>query len=195
VRRRLWLVALVAAAMGVLAVAASGQRGAGFTVPIKDREGDGGRGIDLVRATFGRDDEGRLVGTMRASRRFAAGRLRDREGVAQGSLCLRLYTKRDDEAEVPDYLVCATPRARGSGFTGRVLRERPNGLPRTVANAAVTRPNRRTIQLRFGQRAIRRPDRVRFAAETVRYARRCPPPLGCRDSAPDAPAVIGVRLR
>jgi hypothetical protein len=195
VSRRLWLAALVVAAMGMLAVAASGQRGAAFTVPVKDREGDGGRGIDLVRATFGRDDEGRLVATMRASKRFAAGRLRDGDGVAQGSLCLRLYTKRDDEAEVPDYLVCATPRARGSAFTGRVLREQANGLPQTVANAAVTRPNRRTIQLRFGQRAIGRPERVRFAAEALRYAPRCPAPLGCRDSVPDAPSVISIRLR
>jgi hypothetical protein len=194
VSRRWWLAAVVAVAMGVLAVAASGQRIAAFTVPVEDREGDGGRGLDLVKASLGLDDKNRLVGQVRASKRFAAGKLRD-PGAAQGSICLRLFTKRVDDAEPPDYLVCAMPRAEGTGFTGRVMRDRANGLPRTVANAVVTRPNRRTLRLRFSQASIRKPERVRFAAEAVRFAAKCPPPLGCRDSVPDSPAVVSIRLR
>ena len=50
-----------------------------------------------------------------------------------GSLCMKLYVKADPDGDLPEYLVCATPPAQGTGLTGRLLRNRANGLPRTVA--------------------------------------------------------------
>ena len=112
-----------------------------------------------------------------------------------GSICITLYTAREPGAEPADWLVCATPPKEGEELRGRVLRDRANGLPRQVAAATVTRPTARTVYLRFAQSAIDRPASVRFAAEAVTRARRCPQPLGCRDTAPDAPTTGKLTLR
>ena len=68
-------------------------------------------------------------------------------------------------------------------------------LPRQVAAATVTRPTARTVYLRFTQTAIGRPAAIRFAGEAVTRAARCPRPLGCRDTAPDAPGTRNMTLR
>ena len=88
-----------------------------------------------------------------------------------------------------------TPEKEGDVLRGRVLRDRANGLPRQVGAVTVTRPNARTVYLRFAQSAIDRPASVRFAAEAVTRAARCPQPLGCRDTAPDAPTTGKLTLR
>jgi hypothetical protein len=49
--------------------------------------------------------------------------------------------------------------------------------------------------MRFAQSAIERPASVRFAAEAVTRAARCPKLLGCRDTAPDAPMTGHLTLR
>ena len=88
-----------------------------------------------------------------------------------------------------------TPEREGDLLRGRVLRDRANGLPKQVANVTVTRPTARTVYLRFAQSAIGKPASVRFAAEAVTRAARCPKPLGCRDTAPDAPTTGNLTLR
>jgi hypothetical protein len=195
-RRRPAALALAAlAAVCGPAVVATAQTGSGFSVPIEDREGDHGkRGLDIVRAALGRDDKGRLVGNVRMAKAWDADQLRNADG-SQGSVCLRLFVEREPDAEPPDHLVCATARASGNGLVGRVLRDTGDGPPTTVANARVGRPSRRAVSLRFTQASVRRPARLRFAAETVRHGARCDAALGCRDMAPDAPGTIGIRLR
>jgi hypothetical protein len=119
-----------------------------------------------------------------------------REGGAQsGSICLQLWTARVPGDEPPDYLVCATPGPSGDELRGRVLRDRSNGLPRQVGAATVTRPTNRTVFLKFAAPTIDRPAEIRFAGEAVTRAAKCPRPLGCRDTAPDAPGTRNLTLR
>jgi hypothetical protein len=190
--RRVAVSVAVIVAAGAVAVTALAQTGRPFSVPVADREGD--KGLDVVKASLGRDDKGRLVGEVALAKNWGAGALRH-DGPAQGSVCLRLFTARVDDAEPPDYLVCVTAPAEGDELVGRVLRDLSNGLPRTVGAAVVTRPDRRTVRLRFTQKAIKKPERVRFSAEAVKYGSKCRPPLGCRDHAPDLPSTISIRLR
>ena len=75
-----------------------------------------------------------------------------------------------------------------------MLRNRFNGLPRTVAAATVTRPSRRTIHLRFARSAIGRPAELGFAAEAITRGEGCPRATGCVDLGPDAPDVRTLRL-
>jgi hypothetical protein len=112
-----------------------------------------------------------------------------------GSICLKLYVKADPDGDPPDYLVCATPDAAGTGLTGRVLRNRANGLPVATAPATLSRPTARTLYLSFEPGAIRSPAKLRFAAETVwRGSRKCPRATGCTDLAPNAPGARDFRL-
>ncbi len=60
----------------------------------------------------------------------------------RGSLCIKLYVKAKPDGEVPEYLVCATPTADGEALVGRVLRNKANGLPRNVGDAAISRAER-----------------------------------------------------
>jgi hypothetical protein len=112
-----------------------------------------------------------------------------------GSLCLRLYVKTDPESQAPEYLVCATQAADGATLTGRVLRNRAGGLPRTVGEAVLARPTARTIHLAFEPSAIRSPAELRFAGESAWRGARCPRTTGCADLAPDAPDAREFRLR
>ena len=76
-----------------------------------------------------------------------------------------------------------------------MLRDRSNGLPRQVGAAIVSRPTSRTVYLRFAQPSVDPPGEVRFAGEAVTRAAKCPRPLGCRDTAPDAPGTRNLTLR
>jgi hypothetical protein len=51
------------------------------------------------------------------------------------------------------------------------------------------------VYLRFDPAAIGRPTQVRFAGEAVTRAAKCPKPLGCRDTGPDAPGTRNLTLR
>jgi hypothetical protein len=154
-----------------------------------DRKRDVRGPLDLVRAAMSKRPDGslRLELTMRRAWEDA--------DVERGSLCLRLFVRTDPESQAPEYLVCATRSGDGGTLAGRVLRNRANGLPRTVAGAFVTRPTTRTVYFGIEPTAIRSPLRLRFSGESVWRGSRCPRLTGCRDLAPDAPDAREFRLR
>ena len=159
----------------------------------KDPATDGRGKADLVRVALGHRDDGRLRAELTLDKAWTTDDLRADSGPS-GSICLQLWVVRVPGNEPPDYLVCATPAATGDELRGRVLRDRSNGLPRQVGVAIVTRPTARTMYLRFAQPTIDRATEVRFAGEAVTRAAKCPRPLGCRDTAPDAPATRNLTL-
>ena len=154
-----------------------------------DRKKDVRGPLDIVRVAMSKRVDGSLRGeiTMRKAWEDA-----DLEG---GSLCLRFYVKADPESQAPEYLACATPGPNGGTLDGRVLRNRSNGLPRTVGGAVVTRPTARTAHFGFDPGLIRNPAQLRFSGESVWRGPRCPRAAGCRDLAPDAPDAREFRLR
>ncbi len=184
------------AAAGAVALAAVLAAPAAAQAPaaVKDRRGDVRGPLDVVRVALARGEDGRLRGEVTMADDWNAQDLRGAAGP-QGSICLQLFMARVPGVEQPDRLVCATPPVAGDELVGRVLSDRANGRPRTVAAAAATRPTARTVYLRFAQSAIGRPASVRFAAEVVARAQDCPRVLGCRDTAPDAPATVQLGLR
>jgi hypothetical protein len=177
--------------LGVLAPIASAQ-----IIPTfrKDSATDGRGALDIVRVAMSRGVDGRLRGEVTMEKAWTTNDLRTSSGPS-GSICLTLYTTREPGSDPADWLVCVTPEKEGEELRGRVLRDRANGHPRQVRAVAVTRPTARTVYLRFAQSAIDRPASVRFAAEAVTRAARCPKPLGCRDTAPDAPMTGNLTLR
>jgi hypothetical protein len=163
-------------------------------VSVADPAGDAGGGLDIVLARLALGSDGRLRGEVTMSAFWNAGALRGSGGGPPASVCVRLYTRRDPKSDVADYLVCATPAADGEQYVGQVLRERRDGPPKRIADAAVSRPTTRTIYLRFTRTSVKKPDRVRFAAEVVVPGPQCSPSLGCRDTAPDAPKTVPLSL-
>jgi hypothetical protein len=155
-----------------------------------DAKGDVRGPLDVVRVAMSRRENGRLRGEIDMRRAWGAAHLGPRDSV-----CLRLYVGAEPDAEPPTHLVCITAPREGEALVGRVLRNRANGLPRTVGEAVVTRPRARTAYVRFPQSAIGRPASLEFAAESVTHGPRCPAAVGCRDLAPDAPATRTLRLR
>ena len=186
------LVALLVLAGALAAPAAAQTPSPAF---FKDSATDGRGKLDIVRTALGRGTDGRLRGEVTMEKAWTTADLREGGGQS-GSVCLQLYIARVPGEDPPDYLVCATPDPAGDdALRARVLRDRSNGLPRLVGAATVTRPTPRTVYLRFAQSAIDRPATIRFAAEAVTRARRCPRPLGCRDLGPDAPLTGNLTLR
>lgn len=153
-----------------------------------DRKGDVRGPLDVVRVAMSKRTDGSLRGELTMRRAW------EDADVESGSLCLRLYVKTDPGSQAPEYLVCATP-APGGTLAGRVLRNRANGLPRTVGGAFVTRPTARTVHFGFDPGLIRNPAELRFSGESVWRGARCPAAAGCRDLAPDAPDARKFRLR
>ena len=155
-----------------------------------DRKRDVRGPLDIVRVAMSTRTDGSLRGELTMRRAW------DTADVGEGgSLCVKLYVRAQPDAQAPEYLVCATPAADGAVLAGRVLRNRANGLPLTVSQAAVTRPSGRTIHLGFDPSAIRRPARLKFAGESVWRGKGCPRAAGCADLAPDAPGARDFRLR
>ena len=183
-----WALPLVLA--GLLAAPAAAQSPS-F---VKDSASDGKGPLDVVRVALGPRKDGRLRGEITMEKAWTTADLRSARGPS-GSICLTLSTARAPGVDPPDWLVCATPPKQGDALHGRVLRDRANGLPRQVGAVTVTRPTARTVYLRFAQSSIHRPASVRFAAEAVTRGARCPRPLGCRDTAPDAPGAGNLTLR
>ena len=175
---------------GVLAAPAAAQTPSFQKDPATDGRGK----LDIVRVALGTRPDGRLRGEVTMEKGWTTADLREGPGPS-GSICLQFYTERVPGEEPPDWLVCATPAPEGEALRGRVLRDRANGLPRQVAVATVTRPTARTVYLRFARTAIDRPTTIRFAGEAVTRAAKCPRPLGCRDTAPDAPGTRKATLR
>jgi hypothetical protein len=154
-----------------------------------DAKGDVRGPLDAVRVALSTRPDGSLRGEVTMRRAWQTADL-----GPGGSICLALYVKADPDGEPPEFLVCATPPAQGTALTARVLRNRANGLPARVADAAATRPTPRTLYLSFAPSAIRSPGTLRFAAETVRRGAGCPRAAGCTDRAPDAPGARDFRL-
>jgi hypothetical protein len=146
--------------------------------------------LDIVRVAMSRRLDGTLRGELTMRRAWTTA-----DVGALGTLCLKLYVKTDPEAQVPEYLVCATPDAGAKGLAGRVLRNRANGLPRTIGTATLARAGKKTLYLTFAPDLIGTPPRLRFAGESVWRGERCPELLGCRDTAPDPPDAREFRLR
>jgi hypothetical protein len=146
---------------------------------------------DLTRVSLQRSSDGRL----RAGIGFAAA-LTIKKMVARtgppGSVCLRLYTSTKPGILPPDYLVCATPDAKGKTLRGSVLAEQVNALPKKVGTAAVTRTSTRSLVLRFSQSSVAKPSVIQFAAEATRAG--CTK-ASCVDTLPDAPKTATLVLR
>lgn len=179
-------------ALGALALAVPGAQGQYKPTFAKDVREDvtGGGPLDAVRVALGRTSDGKLRAEITMAAPWSGEDLRP-----GGSVCLRVHSRRDPDGDVPDHLVCATPVAEGPALAGRVLRERANGLPATVARARVTRPTSRTVFLKFAQSDVGKPPAVRFSAEAVTRGDICPKPLGCRDFVPEPPGARELRLR
>jgi hypothetical protein len=154
-----------------------------------DRKKDVRGPLDVVRVALSKRTDGSLRGELTMRRAWEDA---DLEG---GSLCLRFYVKADPESQSPEYLACATRGPDEGRLAGRVLRNRANGLPRTVGGAFVARPSARTIYFGFEPELIRNPMKLRFSGESVWRGPRCPRTTGCRDLAPDAPDARDFRLR
>ena len=154
-----------------------------------DRKKDVRGPLDVVRVAMSKRTDGSLRGEITMRKAWEDADLED------GSLCLRFYVKADPESQAPEYLVCATQGPDGGTLAGRVLRNKANGLPRTVGGAFVDRPTARTIHFGFDPGLIRNPMRLRFSGESVWRGPRCPRTTGCRDLAPDAPDAREFRLR
>ena len=181
---------LIGLGLACLAAAAVGQT---RSTEERDRKGDVRGDLDIVRVALARSADGRLRGELTLAAEWDTETLR--AAGPGSSLCLRLFTARDPESEPPDYLVCMTAPKEGDELVGRVLRDRSNGLPRSVDEAAISRPTGRTAYLRFTRTAIGKPASVRFSGELTSHAARCPQPVGCRDLAPNAPRTGVLRLR
>ena len=155
-----------------------------------DRKKDVRGPLDVVRVAMSARQDGTLRGELTMRRRWQTADVGTR-----GSVCLKLYLKSSPDGQGPKYLVCATPPAAGDTLVGRVLRNRSNGLPRTIGNAVVARPTGRTLYLTFDPSLIRRPAKLRFAGETIWRGAKCPHAAGCADLAPDPPDAREFRLR
>jgi len=155
-----------------------------------DRKKDVRGPLDVVRVAMSTRTDGTLRGELTMRRRWQTADIGTR-----GSLCLKLYVKAEPDSQGPEYLVCATAPKEGDSLVGRVLRNRSNGLPRTLGDAIVARPSRRTVFFSFDPSLIRRPHKLRFAGETVWRGEKCPHAAGCADQAPDAPGARDFRLR
>ena len=153
-----------------------------------DRKQDVRGPLDIVRVAMSTRLDGSLRGEITMRKKW------EDTALEGGSLCLRFYVKADPESQAPEYLACATRAADGT-LAGRVLRNRANGLPRTVGGAFVTRPTARTIHFGFEPALLRSPAKLRFSGESVWRGPRCPKAAGCRDLAPDAPDARDFRLR
>jgi hypothetical protein len=186
--RRLALAALALAL--VPAAAALGQAEATEPTFQLDRKKDVRGPLDVVRVAMSTRLNGSLRGELTMRRAWETADVGQR-----GSLCLKLFVKSAPSAQGPEYLVCATPPAEGEAMVGKVLRNRSNGLPRTLGDAAIARPSARTIYLSFAPALIRRPQKLRFAGESVWRGDKCPHAAGCMDLAPDAPGAREFRLR
>jgi hypothetical protein len=185
----------LAAVLGVLALGAVGVGASTAAAPkpqaATDAKGDVSGPLDLSRVSLARSADGRLRASITLAGAWAGSDLLSDAG-APGSICLKTWTTTQPPDTTPEYLVCVTADDQGE-LRGSILKARANKLPERTGGAAVSRPSRRTVTLRFSQTAIGRPATVSVAAETTRPG--CPRAADCIDLAPDAPKTLTLKLR
>jgi hypothetical protein len=178
---------LAVAGLAAVAAAAPSQ-----TVTVRDARGDARSTLDVQRASLKRTNDGRLEASMTMAAVWDARTLLAND-APPGSVCVRIWTGADADpaAMPPDRLVCVTAKDDVQ-LEGAVLRDRDDGLPEQVATASVSRPTQRSVRIRFSQRAIGRPARLRAAFEATR-----PGCFGasCVDRAPDGARTVAFRLQ
>lgn len=187
------LAAAAFAAAIVAVVVSSAPASTSKTVVITDARDAASGALDLRRASLQRASDGRLRAALSFSGKLTPKSLLARSGPP-GSACLRIWTARGagPGATRPDRLVCVTARSDDE-FRGGVYSLTGAGLPERVAGASVSlTASRRSIVLRFGQSSIGRPQRLRFAVESMRPG--CSR-AACIDTAPARGAARTFRLR
>ena len=191
--RRLLLAGAGIGAIACAVVVSASLAAASRTVVISDPAGDVGRPLDLTRVSLQRASDGRLRGVMSFAEEITPKALLATSGPP-GSACLRIWTGRDADpsATRPDRLVCVTARDDDE-LRGGIYEVRGSALPERLAGASVKlNASGRSVVIRFAQRPLGRPQRIRFAAESTRPG--CERP-GCIDTAPDKRATRSFRLR
>jgi hypothetical protein len=181
------LIALVA--MAAVAVAAT----APSTKPVTkvDAKGDvNASPLDLTRFTLARGTDGRLRATLTVADTWDGNDLLSDTGPP-GSLCVKAWTTTVPPDTTPDYLICVTAQKSGD-LRASILQQRANKLPARTGTADLSRPNDRSVTLRFSQTALGKPATLYAAAETTRPG--CPRG-SCIDLAPDAPDTLSLKLR
>lgn len=181
--RRPAAAAIVVAALGLGAGLARGDERSS-----EDRNDAPGR-MDIRDASSGHAPDGRLRHVITTFGRWTGADLVSKSGPP-GGVCLLVWTKRRPSAGSPDYLVCANADAKGEKLRGLVTRvSRRAGRTGRSTAAAVSRPDNRSLVLRFARSQIGKPDRYYWRAETVYHATNCPKGTGCLDTAPDRPGA------
>jgi hypothetical protein len=183
------LVLLVLVATAAVAVAATTPS----TKPVTkvDAAGDvNDSPLDLTRFTLQRAADGRLRATLTVAATWDGKDLLSDTGPP-GSLCVKLWTTTVPPDTTPDELICVTAQKDGT-LRSSILRQRANKLPARTGSAVLSRPNDRSVTLRFSQTAIGKPATLYAVGETTRPG--CPRG-SCIDLAPDAPDTLSLKLR
>ena len=191
--RRLLLAGAAIGAIVCAVVVSASLAAASRTVVISDPAGDVSGPLDLTRVSLQRASDGRLRAVMSFAEKIAPKTLLATSGPP-GSACLRIWTGRDADprATRPDRLVCVTARDDDE-LRGGIYEVRGSGLPERLADASVRlNASGRSVVIRFAQRPLGRPQRIRFGGESTRPG--CERP-SCIDTAPDKGATRRFRLR
>lgn len=191
-RWRLLAASGIAAAIAVLVVSAA-PAATSRTVVIADARADVAGPLDLRRVSLQRASDGRLRAALSFNEKLTPKALLAGSGPP-GSACIRMWTgaEADPAATRPDRLACVSARSDDE-FRGGVYDASRAGLPDRIAGASVKiTGSRTTIVLRFTQSSIGRPQRFRFAAESMRPG--CQRAT-CIDAAPASGRARMFRLR
>jgi hypothetical protein len=147
--------------------------------------------LDIRIATAGHSADGRLRHVITTWDAWGMPDLAAPAGSPPSGFCVDIWTTRRPSAGPPDYLVCANPARDDSKLQAWVSRvSRRPGRTGQATEAAVSRPDGRTLILRFSQRQIGRPSRYYWRAETLYHGAECPGAAGCVDTAPEGQKVI-----
>jgi hypothetical protein len=193
-RRRARLLRLTAVTCATSAVVASvAFATASKPIVISDAGGDVGGELDIARASLRRASDGRLRAVISFAAKVAPKTLLAGSGPP-GSACVRIWTARDADPSAmrADRLVCVTARSADE-LRGGVYEVRDPDSPKRIADASVKLNSSRTrFVIRFTQRSLARPQRIRFSFESTRAG--CDRP-SCIDTAPDKGVARAFRLR
>jgi hypothetical protein len=116
------------------------------------------------------------------------------KGKPPSSVCVEIWTTNRPAEMRPNYEVCATPDAKGTGWKASVARTRDKGAPLRVADVKVDQPAETRLVMRFDPASIRRPTSYRWRAETTVFISGCGGSTGCQDFAPDRPDTAETRI-